>query len=153
MSGPEIPTGFIGRSQTEIGKSAVKGAITMAIHKLEDEAVKLKRIVGSEAFNKTSNSLPGILIAQKPAPLANRKRKKAVSEELVDELTDYICDHVTESLRPVQEAIEKKMIIRALHEAGGSQKEAAKILGLKYTTLNYKVKKHKLRIRKIITAS
>lgn len=125
----------------------------MAIHKLENEAVKLKRIVDSEAFNKASNSILDIPFAEKAAPLAKRKRKKAVSEELVDELTDYICGHVTESLRPVQEAIEKKMIIRALREAGGSQKEAAKILGLRYTTLNYKVKKHKLRIRKIITAS
>jgi DNA-binding NtrC family response regulator len=37
--------------------------------------------------------------------------------------------------------------MRALLEAGGSQKRAARILGIKYTTLNYKVKKHKIRIK------
>jgi len=76
---------------------------------------------------------------------------KKFAEKLVDELTDYICGHVTESLKPIQAVIEKKIIMRALLEAGGSQKRAARILGIKYTTLNYKVKKHKIRIKKVVS--
>ena len=74
------------------------------------------------------------------------------AEKLVDELTDYICDHVTESLKPIQAVIEKRIITRALRETGGCQRSAARILGIKYTTLNYKVKKHKIRIRKVVSA-
>jgi hypothetical protein len=33
---------------------------------------------------------------------------KKIAEKLVDELTDYICGHVTESLKPIQAVIEIK---------------------------------------------
>lgn len=44
--------------------------------------------------------------------------------------------------------VERSIIIRALSIANGCQKEAAKILGVKYTTLNEKVKKYEIQLKK-----
>jgi DNA-binding protein Fis len=44
--------------------------------------------------------------------------------------------------------LEKSIILNVLEKAHGNQREAAKILGVKYTTLNEKLKKHKIRLQK-----
>jgi DNA-binding protein Fis len=114
--------------------------------------MKVKELVDREASRNGLGSGPDASPDVGAAPLVDRGRKSKIPKDLVDELADYICGHVTKSLKPVQEAIEKKLIIRALGEASGNQKEAAKILGLKHTTLNYKVRKHNIKIKKTIMA-
>lgn len=47
--------------------------------------------------------------------------------------------------------IEIRLIIFSLMETNGNQREAAKILGIKPTTLNEKMKKHNVKIRKSVT--
>lgn len=44
--------------------------------------------------------------------------------------------------------LEKSIIINVLEKVYGHQKEAAKVLGMKYTTLNEKVKKYRIRFYK-----
>jgi DNA-binding NtrC family response regulator len=44
--------------------------------------------------------------------------------------------------------LEKCIILRSLFKANGSQKKAAKFLGIKYTTLNEKIKKYKIEFKK-----
>lgn len=44
---------------------------------------------------------------------------------------------------------EREVILNILAKTQGNQKEASKVLGLKYTTLNQKLKKYKIRIKKI----
>lgn len=51
-------------------------------------------------------------------------------------------------LRELIGTLEKSIIMRALSKFNGNQKEAAKFLGVKYTTLNEKVKKHHICFRK-----
>jgi len=46
------------------------------------------------------------------------------------------------------EKIEKIIIIKTLLMFNGSQKDAAKFLGIKYTTLNEKVKKYNIQFQK-----
>jgi DNA-binding NtrC family response regulator len=62
-------------------------------------------------------------------------------DELIEALTDQVCDRVTESLDAVARGIERRIILRVLGRTGGNQTEAAKLLGIKRTTLNYKMKK------------
>lgn len=52
-------------------------------------------------------------------------------------------------LKAVIGELEKKVIIDVLNEVNGNQKDAARILGMKYTTLNEKVKRYQIRVRKI----
>ena len=51
-------------------------------------------------------------------------------------------------LKELIEGIEKSVILRTLYRVHGNQKEAAKILGVKYTTLNEKIKKYGIHFRK-----
>ena len=68
------------------------------------------------------------------------------AEKLIETLTDQVCDHITESLEAVQKAIERRIIIRVLRKTSGNQTQAAKLLGIKRTTLSYKIKKLKIAI-------
>lgn len=45
-------------------------------------------------------------------------------------------------LKNILTGLEKRIIIRVLDRTGGNQKEAAGLLGIKYTTLNEKIKKY-----------
>ena len=51
-------------------------------------------------------------------------------------------------LKEVLEGLEKRIIVRSLGMAGGNRKEAAGMLGLKYTTLHEKLRKFGIRPRK-----
>jgi len=66
------------------------------------------------------------------------------AENLIETLTDQVCEHITESLKAVQKTIERRIIIRVLKKTGGNQTRAAKLLGIKRTTLSYKIKKLKI---------
>lgn len=83
--------------------------------------------------------------------MANGGQTNEILDKLVAELTDLISARVSRSLKTIQAITEKRVIIRALREAGGCQKRAAKLLGIKYTTLNYKVKKYKVRIDRTVS--
>lgn len=70
------------------------------------------------------------------------------ARELMDVFTEYFCKQQPVQLKPLLDAIEKCLILKVLDKASGNQKEAARILGVKYTTLNQKVKKHGIRFRR-----
>jgi DNA-binding protein Fis len=74
----------------------------------------------------------------------NIGRESEPAESLIETLTDQVCDHVTESLEAVQGTIERRIIVRVLKKTGGNQTQAARLLGIKRTTLSYKIKKLKI---------
>lgn len=51
-------------------------------------------------------------------------------------------------LKELMDSVERSIIVSILSKVDGNQKKAAKILGIKYTTLNEKVKKYKIRFQK-----
>ncbi|NIM59511.1 MAG: hypothetical protein GTO16_11305 [Candidatus Aminicenantes bacterium] len=51
-------------------------------------------------------------------------------------------------LKEMIESIEKIVILKTLYRVHWNQKEAAKILGVKYTTLNEKIRKYDINLRK-----
>ncbi len=50
-------------------------------------------------------------------------------------------------LKEFMESLERSIILRVLGRVGGNQREAAKILGLKSTTLNEKIRKYQIHLR------
>jgi len=82
-----------------------------------------------------------------PEPSA-RSGGDVTARELMDVFTEYFCKHQPVQLKPLLDDIEKSLILKVLANASGNQKEAARILGIKYTTLNQKVKKHGIRFRR-----
>jgi len=51
-------------------------------------------------------------------------------------------------LKELMNILERAILIRALSQLNGNLKNAAKFLGLKYTTLHEKIKKYNIRFRK-----
>jgi DNA-binding NtrC family response regulator len=51
-------------------------------------------------------------------------------------------------LKELMNMLERAILIRTLSQLNGNLKNAAKFLGLKYTTLHEKIKKYKIRFRK-----
>lgn len=52
-------------------------------------------------------------------------------------------------LKDVIGELEKKVIVQVLSEVDGNQKDAAETLGMKYTTLNEKLKRYGIRVRRV----
>jgi transcriptional regulator with GAF, ATPase, and Fis domain len=80
-------------------------------------------------------------------------RNENLAPQFFDFLSDYFRNNGAGSLKAIEEDIEKRIIVRVLRETGGNQKEAASVLGIKPTTLNYKIKKHGLCIRRVVYLS
>ncbi len=51
-------------------------------------------------------------------------------------------------LKDFIEDLEKRIILNTLSKVGGNQKKAAKALGMKYTTLNEKVRRYNIQFQK-----
>ncbi|MDH5468538.1 MAG: hypothetical protein OEY25_14065 [Candidatus Aminicenantes bacterium] len=51
-------------------------------------------------------------------------------------------------LKKLMESVERNIIIRTLSKVNGNQKSASRVLGVKHTTLNEKIKKYKIRLSK-----
>lgn len=69
-------------------------------------------------------------------------------QDAFDVLTEYFYLKDNTSLKDFLEEMERNIIILTLMKFNGNQKHAAKFLGIKYTTFNEKVKKHKIYILK-----
>ncbi len=65
--------------------------------------------------------------------------------EVFDLFVDFLCREQPILLKDLMDRIEKDIIVRSLRMAGGNQKQAAGILGIKYTTLHEKLKKYGIR--------
>lgn len=62
---------------------------------------------------------------------------------------EYFFDISDVTLKKFMKIMERNIILRALAKTDGDQKKAAEILGLKYTTLNEKIKRYQIRIQKL----
>jgi hypothetical protein len=73
---------------------------------------------------------------------------------MICRLSEYLCREQRHSLKKLLGLLEKNILLNVLHRVKGNQRDAGRILGLKSTTLNAKMKKHGIRvIRKIGVSS
>ena len=85
----------------------------------------------------TAGQVPGTLLGEQKYSL-----------EAVDLLVEFFCRKQPISLKSLIETIEVSLLLKILHQVHGNQKKAAKLLGIKYTTLNEKVKRYGIRFKK-----
>ena len=77
-----------------------------------------------------------------------RSIEKRFKKEGLNFFVDYFCLKKEVDLKKFLENFERNIIIRALYRFNGNQRHTAKYLGLKHTTLNYKVKRYNIHFRK-----
>lgn len=75
-------------------------------------------------------------------------KKQRLKRYLFWLFVEYFFDSSNIPLKEFMGKIEKNIILITLYKASGDQRQAADILGLKYTTLNEKIKKYQIRVRK-----
>jgi len=75
-------------------------------------------------------------------------KKNRLKKKLFSLFIEYFFMSGNIPLKELVDGIEKNVILSTLYRVNGSQKEAAKILGVKYTTLNEKIKKYSIHLRK-----
>ena len=81
-------------------------------------------------------------------PFQKTQPRKRYKNDVLDFFVDYICMNDRIDLKEVLEELERTILIKILSKFNGNQKDAAKFLGIKYTTLNEKVKKYNIHFRK-----
>jgi len=72
-------------------------------------------------------------------------------ENHIDPISIFIEDFYQGRKKPLKDFlndIELRLILYSLNEANGNQREAAKILGIKPTTLNEKLKRYNIKFHK-----
>lgn len=93
---------------------------------------------------------------QKEGPLSQRHKKakkalipeKKIKMDIIELFIEFICDEKPIFLKALLENIEKSIILNILFRVKGNQREAANVLGIKYTTLNEKIKRYNIRFQK-----
>jgi len=67
---------------------------------------------------------------------------------IYDNFVEFLVEARPIMLKQKMEDLEKKIILNVLEKAQGNQRDAAHILGIKYTTLHQKIKKYGIRFQK-----
>ncbi len=75
-------------------------------------------------------------------------KERAGSWEALNVFIEQFCMKQRIPLPELMNILEKTILIKVLSSFNGNQKEAAKFLGIKYTTLNEKVKKYNIKFLK-----
>jgi transcriptional regulator with GAF, ATPase, and Fis domain len=75
-------------------------------------------------------------------------KERARSWEVLSVFIEQFCMKQRIPLSELMNILEKTILIKVLSSFNGNQKDAAKFLGTKYTTLNEKVKKYNIKFLK-----
>ena len=75
-------------------------------------------------------------------------KDRTFRKEVFELFVEYFCFQQKVPFKELIGHVEKSILIRSLSQFNGSQKSAAKFLGIKYTTLNEKLKRYNIRIDK-----
>lgn len=76
-------------------------------------------------------------------------QKEKFLMEIFGQFIEVYCVRQPVCLRDVLRCLEKSIIAGILSKVNGNQKEASTILGIKYTTLNEKIKRYNIGFKRI----
>jgi len=80
----------------------------------------------------------------KPRVRMNSPSRHASGQRYLETLAECFWQQQPRRIKPFMDSLERHIILNALECVFGNQREAAKILGLKFTTLNAKIKKYRI---------
>lgn len=92
----------------------------------------------------TNESIELNLNGDSGPPNLEEWKEETLKREVLTLFIEYFCIKQRVPLRDFMNHLEKSILMRALSRFNGNQKEAAKFLGVKHTTINQKVKKYNI---------
>jgi DNA-binding protein Fis len=75
-------------------------------------------------------------------------KERTFRKEVFELFIEYFCIRQRVPFKELIGSVEKSILIRTLSQCKGCQKSAAKFLGIKYTTLNEKLKRYNINFEK-----
>lgn len=75
-------------------------------------------------------------------------KERTFRKEIFELFIEYFCVRQKLPFKDLIGSVEKSLILRALSQCNGNQRSAAKFLGMKYTTLNEKLKRYNIQFQK-----
>lgn len=108
------------------------------------EAEKAYLIQGHSRGKKEGSDGKGLRRLETLLPF----QKQKVIGQTLGFFVEVLCQNVPFTLRIFLDSLEKEILFAVLAQVGGNQKKAARALGLKYTTLNEKIRKYKIGFEK-----
>jgi len=75
-------------------------------------------------------------------------KERTFRKEVFELFIEYFCIRQKVPFKELIGSVEKTILLRALSHCKGHQKSAAKFLGMKYTTLNEKLKRYNIQFDK-----
>jgi len=75
-------------------------------------------------------------------------KERTFRREVFELFIEYFCMRQRVPYKEMIGSVEKGILLRTLFQFNGCQKSAAKFLGIKYTTLNEKIKRYNIRFDK-----
>ena len=75
-------------------------------------------------------------------------KERTFRKEVFELFIEYFCIRQGVPFKELIGRVEKTILLRALSQCNGNQKSAAKFLGMKYTTLNEKLKRYNIQFDK-----
>lgn len=75
-------------------------------------------------------------------------KERTFRKEVFELFIEYFCIRQRVPFKELIGSVEKTILLRALSQCNGNQKSAAKFLGMKYTTLNEKLKRYNIQFDK-----
>ena len=75
-------------------------------------------------------------------------KERTFRKEIFELFIEYFCVRQKLPFKDLIGSVEKSLILRALSKCNGNQRSAAKFLGMKYTTLNEKLKRYNIQFQK-----
>jgi len=78
----------------------------------------------------------------------NEWKERTFRKEVFDLFIEYFCVRQRVPFKELIDSVEKSILLHALAQNNGNQRNAAKFLGMKYTTLNEKLKRFNIQFSK-----
>lgn len=103
----------------------------------------------SRLLRPTNGGLSGTGAVKSVSPeYLNEWKERTFRKEVFELFIQYFCIRQRVPLKELIESVEKSILLHALSQCNGNQKSAARFLGMKYTTLNEKLKRYNIQFYK-----
>lgn len=111
----------------------------------QKKRIEAKRLLKGATSDRIGSPSPLNIEAARQASVVEIKKLDGQCwDVLLNAFIEYFCMRHRMPLREVLNILEKAILIKVLSHVNGNQKDAAKFLDLKYTTLNEKIKKYNI---------
>jgi len=115
----------------------------------QKKRIEPKRLLKDVATDRIESPGPLNIKAARQAPIDEIKKSDDQRwEVLLNVFIEYFFMRQRRPLRESLNILEKSILIKVLSSVNGKQKDAAKFLNLKFTTLNEKIKKYNIKFSK-----